>query len=139
MPLDGVIIKGSSSLDTKALTGESMPVEVKDHDPIISGSINLNGVLEVRVTKLFDDSTVAKILELVENASSRKAKAENFITKFAWRWFWLLFRLCSQPETGESGFTARAVSWLCPAHAHWLSPFRSASSEVWERLRSRES
>ncbi len=83
VPLDGVIIKGSSSLDTKALTGESMPVEVKDHDPIISGSINLNGVLEVRVTKLFDDSTVAKILELVENASSRKAKAENFITKFA--------------------------------------------------------
>ena len=83
VPLDGVIIKGSSSLDTKALTGESMPVEVKDHDPIISGSINLNGVLEVQVTKLFDDSTVAKILELVENASSRKAKAENFITKFA--------------------------------------------------------
>lgn len=83
VPLDGVIIKGVSSLDTKALTGESMPVEVKAGEPIISGSINLNGVLEVRVTKLFDDSTVAKILELVENASSRKAKAENFITKFA--------------------------------------------------------
>ena len=83
VPLDGVIIKGSSSLDTKALTGESMPVEVKDHDPIISGSINLNGVLEVQVTKLFDDSTVAKILELVEDASSRKAKSEVFITKFA--------------------------------------------------------
>ncbi len=60
-----------------------MPVEVKERDPIISGSINLNGLLEVQVTKLFDDSTVAKILELVENASSRKAKAENFITKFA--------------------------------------------------------
>ena len=83
VPLDGVIVKGSSSLDTKALTGESMPVEVKERDPIISGSINLNGLLEVQVTKLFDDSTVAKILELVENASSRKAKAENFITKFA--------------------------------------------------------
>ena len=83
VPLDGVITKGDSSLDTKALTGESMPVEVKEGMDIISGSINLNGVLEVRVTKLFDDSTVAKILELVENASEKKAKAENFITKFA--------------------------------------------------------
>lgn len=83
VPLDGVIVKGTSSLDTKALTGESMPVEVKDGMDIVSGSINLNGVLEVRVTKLFDDSTVAKILELVENASEKKAKAENFITKFA--------------------------------------------------------
>lgn len=83
VPLDGVVVKGSSSLDTKALTGESMPVEIKEQDPVISGSINLNGVLEVRVTRLFDDSTVAKILELVENASSRKARAENFITRFA--------------------------------------------------------
>ena len=80
VPLDGVITKGDSSLDTKALTGESMPVEVKEGMDIISGSINLNGVLEVRVTKLFDDSTVAKILELVENASEKKAKAVNFIT-----------------------------------------------------------
>lgn len=83
VPLDGVVTEGSSSLDTKALTGESMPVEVKEEDTVVSGSINLNGVIKVRVTKLFDDSTVAKILELVENASSRKAKAENFITKFA--------------------------------------------------------
>lgn len=83
VPLDGVVIKGRGSLDTKALTGESMPVEVKEEDQIVSGSINLSGVLEIRVTKLFDDSTVAKILELVENASSRKAKAETFITKFA--------------------------------------------------------
>ncbi len=83
VPLDGVVIKGSASLDAKALTGESMPAEVKEKDAVISGSININGVLEVRVTKLFDDSTVAKILELVENASSRKAKAENFITRFA--------------------------------------------------------
>jgi len=83
VPLDGVVVKGSSSLDTKALTGESMPVEIKENDPVISGSINLSGVLEVRVTRLFDDSTVAKILELVENASSRKARAENFITRFA--------------------------------------------------------
>ncbi|MFT4104304.1 MAG: heavy metal translocating P-type ATPase [Lacrimispora sp.] len=83
VPLDGVVVKGAGSLDTKALTGESMPVEVKERSEVISGSINLNGVLEVQVTSLFDDSTVAKILELVENASSRKAKAENFITKFA--------------------------------------------------------
>lgn len=83
VPLDGIVIKGTSSLDTKALTGESMPVEVETGEPVISGSINLNGVLEVQTTKLFDDSTVAKILELVENASSRKAKAETFITKFA--------------------------------------------------------
>lgn len=83
VPLDGVLIKGAGELDTKALTGESMPAEVKEGDNIISGSINLNSVLEIQVTKLFDDSTVAKILELVENASSRKAKAETFITRFA--------------------------------------------------------
>ncbi len=83
VPLDGVVTKGSSSLDTKALTGETMPADVKEGDAVVSGSINLTGVLEVRVSRLFDDSTVAKILELVENASSRKAKAENFITRFA--------------------------------------------------------
>lgn len=83
VPLDGVVLKGSSSLDTKALTGESIPVEVTEGESVVSGSINLNGVLEVEVTKLFDDSTVAKILELVESASSRKARAENFITRFA--------------------------------------------------------
>ena len=83
VPLDGIVVKGTGGLDTKALTGESMPVEVKENDTILSGSINLNGVLEVEVTKLFDDSTVAKIMELVENASFRKAKAENFITRFA--------------------------------------------------------
>ncbi len=83
VPLDGVVIKGISSLDTKALTGESIPMEVTEGEAIVSGAINLNGLLEVQVTKLFDDSTVSKILELVENASSRKAKAENFITRFA--------------------------------------------------------
>ena len=83
VPLDGIVLKGSSSLDTKALTGESMPVEIAEGQNIVSGSINLNGLLEVQVTKLYDDSTVAKILELVENASSRKARAETFITRFA--------------------------------------------------------
>lgn len=83
VPLDGIIIDGSTSLDTKALTGESMPVEVEAGQAVVSGSININGVIQVKTTKLFDDSTVAKILELVENASSRKARAEAFITRFA--------------------------------------------------------
>lgn len=83
VPLDGIVRKGNSTLDTKALTGESMPVEVAEGQAVVSGSINLSGVLEVETTKLFDDSTVSKILELVENASSRKAKAEAFITRFA--------------------------------------------------------
>ena len=83
VPLDGIVLEGSSTLDTKALTGESMPEEVNAGQNIVSGSINLTGVLKVQTTKLFDDSTVAKILELVENASFRKAKAEAFITRFA--------------------------------------------------------
>lgn len=83
VPLDGVVIKGASILDTKALTGESMPREIAEGDEIISGSVNLSSQIEVRVTKVFYDSTVSKILELVENASGRKSKAENFITKFA--------------------------------------------------------
>ena len=83
VPLDGVVLRGNSSLDVKALTGEPMPAEVEAGSSVVSGSINLNGVLKVQTTRLFDDSTVAKILELVENASSRKAKAETFITKFA--------------------------------------------------------
>ena len=83
VPLDGVIVKGSSALDTRALTGESLPREAEEGGEIISGSVNLTSQLEVRVTKAFYDSTVSKILELVENASAQKSKAENFITKFA--------------------------------------------------------
>lgn len=83
VPLDGVVVEGSSFVDTSALTGESVPRKVCEGEEIISGCVNGGGVLRVRVTKEFDDSTVAKILELVENASSRKAKVENFITKFA--------------------------------------------------------
>lgn len=83
IPLDGVVAEGTSTLDTSALTGESMPRTVNAGDSVISGCINLNGTLTVRVTKEYEDCTVAKILELVENASSRKANAENFITKFA--------------------------------------------------------
>ncbi|MDE5755849.1 MAG: cadmium-translocating P-type ATPase [Clostridia bacterium] len=83
VPLDGVIINGSSTLDTKALTGESLPREVSVGEEVISGSVNMTSQIQVRVSKVFYDSTVSKILELVENASSRKSKAENFITKFA--------------------------------------------------------
>lgn len=81
--LDGIVFKGKSSLDTSALTGESKPREIEEGDPVISGSINLDGRLEVKITHTYQDSTVAKILEMVENASSRKAPAEQFITKFA--------------------------------------------------------
>ena len=83
IPLDGVIIEGSSSLDTAALTGESLPREVAAGDDVISGCINQSGLLRVRVSKEFGESTVSKILDLVENSSSKKARAENFITKFA--------------------------------------------------------
>lgn len=83
VPLDGVIVKGTSTLDTKALTGESLPREADTGSEIISGCVNITSQLEVRVTKEFYDSTVSKILELVENASEQKSKAENFITKFA--------------------------------------------------------
>ena len=83
IPLDGVITKGNSRLDTMALTGESVPREVLCGEEVISGCINLTGVLEVQVSRPFGESTVSKILDLVENASSKKAEAENFITKFA--------------------------------------------------------
>ena len=83
VPLDGVILEGRSTLDTAALTGESLPREAEAGDDVISGCVNLSGLLKVRVTKSFEESTVAKILDLVENAAGKKAKAENFITKFA--------------------------------------------------------
>lgn len=83
VPLDGVVIEGTSNLDTKALTGESLPRNVKKDDEILSGSINLNSILKIKVTKEYNESTVNRILDLVENASSKKSKSENFITKFA--------------------------------------------------------
>ena len=83
VPLDGIIVKGTSMIDTSALTGESVPKEIKEQDEILSGCINENGVLEVKVTKKFGESTASKILDLVENASSKKSKSENFISKFA--------------------------------------------------------
>ncbi len=83
IPLDGIVVEGESLIDTAALTGESVPKSAKAGDEIISGCVNGSGTLKVKTTKEFDDSTVAKILELVENASSKKAKVENFITRFA--------------------------------------------------------
>ena len=83
IPLDGTVIEGNSSIDTSSLTGEALPKDVEAGDEVISGCINLSGVIRIRVTSLFEDSTVSKILEMVENASSRKAPVENFITKFA--------------------------------------------------------
>ena len=83
VPLDGVVIDGKTTLDTKALTGESVPREVQEGEQVLSGCINLSGVIKVEVTKEYGESTVSKILDLVENASSKKTKSENFITKFA--------------------------------------------------------
>ena len=83
IPIDGVVTEGRSSLNTSALTGESVPRSVKEGEEVISGCINLTGVLKIRTAKEFGESTVSKILDLVENASSRKSKSEDFISKFA--------------------------------------------------------
>lgn len=124
IPLDGKIIKGASTLDTKALTGESLPKEVLEGDEAISGTINLTSQLEIKVEKEFYDSTVSKILELVENATSQKSKAENFITKFARFYtpivvgFAVLLAIIPSLITGEwSVWIYRALSFLvvsCP-------------------------
>lgn len=94
VPLDGIVIKGNSTMDTMALTGESVPREVVSGEEVISGCVNLSGVLEVKVSKEFGESTVAKILDLVENASSKKAEAENFISKFA-RYYTPIVVICA--------------------------------------------
>ena len=83
VPIDGIVIEGSAALNTSALTGESLPRDVAEGDEIVSGCINMTGVLKIKTTKEFGESTVSKILDLVENASSRKSRSEEFITKFA--------------------------------------------------------
>lgn len=124
VPLDGIILQGNSSLDTKALTGEAIPRDVGENDEIISGCINITGFLRVKVTKIYQDSTVARILELVENASDKKSKVENFITKFARYYtpivvyFALALAIIPSILTGEwSIWVVRALSFLvvsCP-------------------------
>ncbi len=83
IPLDGIVTEGKTSVNTSALTGESLPCDISESDNVISGSVNIDGVIKIKVTEKFEKSTVSKILELVENASEKKSKAENFITKFA--------------------------------------------------------
>ena len=83
VPIDGIVVSGTSSLDTSALTGESLPRAINEGDEIISGSINMSGVLSIRTTKEFGESTISAILDMVENASSCKSKSEDFISKFA--------------------------------------------------------
>lgn len=124
VPLDGIVLKGATTLDTKSLTGESMPREIKTGDNILSGTINITSQIEVKVLKEFYDSTVSKVLELVENASSQKSKAENFISKFA-RFYTpivvalaLIIAIIPGIITGEwSEWIYRALSFLvvsCP-------------------------
>ena len=112
IPLDGVVISGLASVDTSALTGESAPRAVKTGDSVISGCINLDGVLKIRVTKEFGESTVSKILELVENASSKKAKTENFITKFA--------RYYTPAVVGLAALIA-FVPWALSVPGNWVA------------------
>ena len=124
VPLDGVVVNGQSTLDTKALPGESLPREISEGAEIISGAVNLTSQLKVKVEKQFYDSTVSKILELVENAASQKSRVENFITKFA-RYYTpavcviaLLLAIIPGAVTGEwSTWVYRALSFLvvsCP-------------------------
>lgn len=126
-------MEGASALDTVALTGESVPRNVAAGQQVLSGCINISGVLTVRVEKEYEDSTVAKILDLVENASSKKADAENFITRFA-RYYTpvvvgvavllaLVLRWLPVIRSAH-GFIAPWSFWLFLVLAHWLSPFR---------------
>ena len=100
VPLDGTVVEGASALDTAALTGESMPRDVATGDEVVSGCVNLSGLLRVKVSRPFGQSTVAKILDLVENSAAKKAKAEHFITKFA-RYYTPAVVLCAAPAFAD--------------------------------------
>lgn len=121
IPIDGIVVDGESSLNTSALTGESLPHEVRKDDEVVSGSVNLSGVLKVRTTKEFGDSTVSKILELVEDSASRKSKSENFIAKFA------------RVYTPAVCYGALAVALLPPVFLMLFkgAPFDFATFETW--------
>ena len=115
VPLDGIVVEGSSSLNTSALTGESLPRDVRQGEEVISGCINMTGVLKVRTTKQFEESTVSKILELVENSGSRKSKSEHFISKFAKVYTpavcYGALALALLPPVIEMVFLGQAVQW----------------------------
>ena len=112
IPLDGVVLEGISTLDTSMLTGEALPVVVEEGSKVLSGSINKEGVIKVEVTASFKNSTVSKILELIENASSKKSKSENFITKFA-RWY-------TPIVVGLAILTAIVPSLMTGNWQHWI-------------------
>ena len=139
IPLDGTILKGFSTLDTSALTGESMPREVEPGMEVISGCINQTGILNIQTTKEFGESTVAKILDLVENASDKKGRIENFITRFARYYtpvvvFAALALAILPPLITQQPFSTwiyRALTFLViPAPVRWSFPFRLVSSEA---------
>lgn len=115
VPLDGIVVEGSSSLNTSALTGESLPRDVRQGEEVISGCINMTGVLKVRTTKQFEESTVSKILELVENSGSRKSKSEHFISKFAKMYTpavcYGALALALLPPVIEMVFLGQAAQW----------------------------
>lgn len=115
VPLDGIVVEGSSSLNTSALTGESLPRDVRQGEEVISGCINMTGVLKVRTTKQFEESTVSKILELVENSGSRKSKSEHFISKFAKVYTpavcYGALALALLPQVIEMVFLGQAAQW----------------------------
>lgn len=121
IPIDGIVVSGESSLNTSALTGESLPREVHKDDEVISGSINLSGLLKIKTTKDFSDSTVSKILELVEDSASRKSKSENFIAKFA------------RIYTPAVCYGALALAILPPLFLMLFkgAPFDFATFEIW--------
>lgn len=121
IPIDGTVVSGTSQLNTAALTGESLPRDVREGDAVISGSVNLSGLLKIRTTTEFDNSTVSKILELVEDASSRKSKSENFIAKFA------------RIYTPAVCYGALALALLPPIFMILFngSPFTFATFETW--------
>ncbi len=116
VPLDGVVVEGASSLNTVALTGESVPREIAVEDEVISGCVNLTGVIRVRTTKSFGESTVSKIIELVENAGERKSKSETFISKFARIYtpvvVFAALALAFVPPIISGNFSAEFATWL---------------------------
>ena len=107
MPLDAVVIEGHSSVDSSALTGESLPREVNEGDTLLSGCVNINGLLTAQVTKEFAESTASRILDLVENAGAKKSRSENFITKFA-RYYTPIVEMCIRDRNQLGHFLAAA-------------------------------